>query len=129
MTRAHLSAITSAQHSLFEQVLLAAALAPVDTTGYFAPADLREPLRQVTSADWSIDKFSRHLVQFCEERGPMLERRGGERKWRYRFMEPMMRPYIIMRAITSGVSLDVLLLAPPTEEGRLFSLADSAPEL
>jgi len=58
-----------------------------------------------------------------------LERRGGERKWRYRFMEPMMRPYIIMRAITSGVSLDVLLLAPPTEEGRLFSLADSAPEL
>jgi hypothetical protein len=122
MTRAYLAATLSAQHNLFEQVLLAAALAPVDATGYFAPADLREPLRRISGEEWPVDRFGRHLVQFCDKSKHVLERRGMERKWRYRFIEPMMRSYVIMRAFDKGVSLDVLSLAPAIEPGRLFSL-------
>lgn len=128
MIRAYLAATVSAQRNLFETVLLAAALAPVDATGYFAPADLREPLRKITGEDWPVDRFGRHLVQFCDDNKHVLERRGGERKWRYRFIEPMMRPYVIMRALDSGVTLDVLSLAPATEPGRLFELVPPSPQ-
>ena len=33
------------------------------------------------------------------ERGPILIRRGSERQYRYRFSDPMMQPYILMRGI------------------------------
>jgi hypothetical protein len=65
---------------------------------------------------YDIPRFSRHLVQFCNERGPILERRGGERRWGYRFVNPMMRPYMVMRAVDAGISEDVLEIAPSSSE-------------
>jgi hypothetical protein len=121
MTRAYTVATTSSHKTIFEPVLLACALAPVDPLGFFAPGDLRAPLRKITGEEYSIDRFQSHLVKFIQPvRGPVLERRGGERRWRYRFVNPMMRPFVVMRALTNGIDADVLGIAPPTERETLF---------
>lgn len=121
MTQAYLDATASSQQTLYVHILLACALAKGDELGFFTPGDLRGPLRRITGETYDIPRYSRHLVQFCNERGPILERRGGERRWRYRFVNPMMRPYVVMRAVDAGISEDVLEIAPgPSEPERLF---------
>lgn len=130
ITRAYLDATTTSHRSIYPNLLLACALAPVDEKGMFAPNDLRSPLQKITGEAYEIDRFQKQLVQLCEERGPVLERKGGDRKWRYRFIDPMMRPHIIMRAYNDGVSLDALtlVLPPVTESGQLFSLDSISPQ-
>lgn len=122
LTQRYVEATTSTHKDThFESVLLACALTPIDDLGYFTPGDMRGPLRKITGEYMDIDRFSRHLVLFCEKRGPILERRGGERRWRYRFINPRMRPYVIMRAIDAGYDEDLLGLAPvPTEQQLPF---------
>jgi Cdc6-like AAA superfamily ATPase len=103
LTQAYMNAITSPhRNALYGNVLMACALAKIDDLGYFTPGDLRVPLGKIMDQNVEIDRFSRHLIKFCNERGPILERTGGANNWRYRFRNPRMRPYIIMRAIDEG---------------------------
>jgi len=129
LTSAYVNATASSHKTLFEDVLLACALTPGDAMGYFAPGDVRNPLKRVTGHSIDIPRFARHLVQFCSNRGPVLERRGGEHRWRYRFINPMMRPYVVMRAVDSGVSDDVLETAEPeSPSDRLFEIPSDSEE-
>ena len=84
--------------NLFRKVLLACALAEKDGLGRFA-ADVREPLRRVTERDWyGITHFQSHLTKFCDpQRGPVLRRSGVPRSYRYRFTDPRMIPYVILK--------------------------------
>jgi hypothetical protein len=51
-----------------------------------------------------IDAFQHHLKKFItEERADILVRRGHERAFRFRFREPMMQPFVIMRGIEQGL--------------------------
>jgi hypothetical protein len=51
-----------------------------------------------------ISAFQQHLQKFIlEERGKILVRKGRERSYRYRFADPMMQPYIIMKGIEQGL--------------------------
>lgn len=97
---AYYQAVKSAQPgNIFKEVLLACALAEIDELGYFAAAAVRGPLREITGRELDIPNFSSHLKQFSEEiRGGILERVGESRRLRYRFVSPLMKPYIIMRA-------------------------------
>jgi hypothetical protein len=116
MTSAYVEATSSSHDTLYATVLLACALTPGDDLWYFAMGDVRAPMVRITGETYEIPRFARHLVQFCEERGPVLERRGGERRWRYRFINPMMRPYVIMRAYEQGVKGQILGLPTLTSE-------------
>jgi hypothetical protein len=117
MNRAYITATSSSHKTRYEAVLLACALAEVDSLGFFVPGDLRGPMRRITGEDFTIDRFQPHLVKFIStERGCILERRGLERRRRYRFVNPMMRPYVVMRALKNGVEADVLGLAPSAPE-------------
>lgn len=80
-------------------ILLAAALSDVDETGYFRPADLRTPKDYDGSPD-----FSEPLNKLATDasRGLVLERRGSPRKYKFRFRNPLLRPYIIMKGIDEG---------------------------
>lgn len=108
MTSAYVEATSSSHDTLYATVLLACALTPGDDLGYFSMGDVRQPMLGITKEVFEIPRFARHMVQFCDERGPVLERRGRERKWRYRFINPMMRPYVIMRAYDEGTSEEIL---------------------
>lgn len=97
-------AITSPHQNIYKEILLAAALAKTDDLGYFAAGDLRRPLARIIHKDYGIDRFMRHLNSFCDEsRGRVLEKRGERRKYRFRFTESIMEPYVIMRGIADGM--------------------------
>lgn len=112
--------------ALFKTVLLASALTPTDELGYFAPADVRHPLLRLTGRAYDYPQFVRHLKQFAApERGDVLEAIGQSRKWRYRFADPLLRPYVVLSALADNVlDFPTLYSMAPQEEddgqGRLL---------
>jgi Cdc6-like AAA superfamily ATPase len=91
--------------TLFRQVLLACALAEVDEQGYFVSAAVREPLSKIMKKRYDIPGFSQHLDKFSSDqtRGPVLERSGTTRRFRFRFINPLLQPYVIMRGLAEGI--------------------------
>ncbi|MEU4809407.1 AAA family ATPase [Nocardia fluminea] len=105
---AHHRAVSSQQkETLHEKVLLACALANTDALGFFAARDVRDPLSKIAGKRYDTPAFSRHLNEFTtSSRGPILQRTGQERRYRFRFVNPLMQPYIIMRGLEDGLIQD-----------------------
>jgi Cdc6-like AAA superfamily ATPase len=104
---------SSHKDALYRQVLLACAVAVAksnDSLGYFNPASVVEPLSLILNRTVEIATFNAHLSEFCQEkRGPVLERDGQPRAYRFRFNDPMVVPFVFMDAVTKGtVSQDQL---------------------
>ena len=73
--------------TLFKEVLLACALAPVDDLGYFFSADVREPLSTIAGKHYDIPGFSQHLDKFSSDRrGNVLEKAGTQRNFGFDFI-------------------------------------------
>lgn len=87
----------------FRHVLTACALAKVDDAGFFMPAAVRDPLSGILKRSVHIANFQDTLREFAETRGPILERIGEPRSYRFRFRKPSMQPYVIMRGIKDSV--------------------------
>ncbi len=120
----HRAVMSQRPEALYRQVLLAAALAETDELGYFANADVREPMSKIMGRRYEIPSFSQHLSAFCEpSRGPVLGRVGAERNYRYRFKNPLLQPFVIMQGLSAGLISEEDVRRPPTgpEPGRLFS--------
>jgi Cdc6-like AAA superfamily ATPase len=103
------SIFSSRQETIYPKVLLACALAKKDETGCFRAVDVREPLSRISNKEYTTTSaFNRHLNQFCEEsRGNILEKKGVERHYRFRFINAMMPPYIIMEGLrTEMINLE-----------------------
>jgi hypothetical protein len=50
-----------------------------------------------------VPSFARHLNEFCEtDRGPVLEKAGHERRYRYRFVNPLMQPFVVMNGVLTS---------------------------
>jgi Cdc6-like AAA superfamily ATPase len=91
------------KNNLYKQVLLASAICNTDDDGKFTPSNVVEPLSNILGRSVRIANFLGHLNAFCEtDRGPILEKRGARGAFRYRFREPKMQPYVIMRGIADG---------------------------
>ena len=90
--------------NLFKEVLLACSLATTDELGFFAASDVVLPMSEIKGSTYQIPSFARHLKEFCSvERGRILERRGETRKFRYRFSDPLMRPYVTLQAVATNL--------------------------
>jgi energy-coupling factor transporter ATP-binding protein EcfA2 len=101
---AYHKATSSPRENLYPQVLLACALAKTDGLGYFAATDVKGPMSKLMRRPYDIPAFSLHLNKFCDnERGPILQKTGEARRFRFRFMNPLMQPYIVMDGIQRGV--------------------------
>jgi len=97
-------AVASPHVNIYKEILLAAALARTNDLGYFTAGDLRKPLAAILHREYGIDAYMRHLNSFCEDsRGRILERRGERRRYRFRFSETIMEPYVIMRGVAEGL--------------------------
>jgi len=109
---AYHKAITSPRRdTIFRQVLLACALAQTDDLGYFAASDVRGPLSKIMHKKYEIPSFSRHLNDFCDpERGPILHKIGNKRRYRFRFINPLMQPFVIMQGVANKL-IDQEILA------------------
>lgn len=96
-------ATLSTRDNLYKQVLLACAMAHVDDLGYFSAGDVRGPLTAIMKRRYDIPAFARHLIALSEpQRGPVLQKSGFARKFRFRFVNPLLQPYVIMRGLADG---------------------------
>ena len=100
LDKAYQTATHSAFESIFEEVLLACALA-TDQRGFFGAKDVRTPLGKIMGKPAiKIEAYIRHLDKFTQEpRGPVLKKEGPKRRFQYSFVEPMMQPYVLMKAL------------------------------
>jgi hypothetical protein len=97
-------AVSGRPGSIYPQVLLACALAEEDEFGFFASSDVREPLSRILHKPSKTSTFARHLEELSSEsRGAILQRSGGAGAARYRFVNPLLQPYVAMRGIAEGV--------------------------
>ncbi|MGD1922118.1 MAG: AAA family ATPase [Pleurocapsa sp.] len=100
----HHQATSSSRKTIYTQVLLACALAKKDNMGFFAPPDVVKPISLIMNKKYRTPGFARHLKDFCEEkRGNVLCLKGSARSYRFRFVNPMMQPYVIMHGLASGL--------------------------
>ncbi len=98
---AYAEAVTSNQNAGFEDTLLACAMARLDVTGYFKASDVINPRADVTGVRRAQAYFNHHLKKFCEQHPRVLEVKG-ESRYRYRFADPLMKPFVLMQAVQQG---------------------------
>lgn len=100
----HKATTSPRRENIYKEVILAAALAEVDELGYFQPASLCEPLTALLQRTAPVSLFGQHLKTLCqEERATMLEQTGSERKYRYRFVEPLMQPFVLIQGLRGNL--------------------------
>ena len=59
-------------------------------------------MRTITGKRYEIPSFQQHISEFCDsKRGPILRRTGTPRRYRYRFVNPLMQPFAVMQGFTT----------------------------
>ena len=108
--------------NLFKEVLLACALARGDDAGYFAPAAVRDPLEKILARPMTIAQYQNHLNDWhTDKRGGIFQRTGAARGYRFRFAEPTMQPYVLMKGISDGmIGEDTQAILRFPDQGGLF---------
>jgi hypothetical protein len=97
-------AVSSARkNAQFSQTLLACALAKVDELGFFAPVDICEPLSQLMGSRKETSDFLHRLHRFSDDPAWILETRGEGRRLRYRFANPLMKPFVLIKGVRDGL--------------------------
>ena len=101
-------ATSSNRETLYKQVLLACSLARRDEKGMFGAADVRDELHKITGTFRDLPAFAQHLNDFSGggRRGGVLDRMGTSYRYRYRFRDPLLQPYVIMRGQLDGLLKD-----------------------
>ena len=95
---------SSRKEALYKEVLLACALADTDDLGWFYPRDVRPPLERILGRTYKISAFARHLHTFCETaHGPVLVKDIRSARPRYRFDNPLMQPYVLIRGLAMNL--------------------------
>jgi Cdc6-like AAA superfamily ATPase len=116
--QAYRSATHSSRNTIFEEVLLACALA-TDEQGFFGAKDVRGPLAKIMKKPVKIEAYIRHLDKFSQpERGPVLRKEGTKRKFEYSFVEPMMQPYVLMKGLAEDKITEEQLSVLSSVSGR-----------
>ena len=110
--------------NLFKEVLAACAITKADDAGYFVPAAVKQPLEGILSKPMTIAQYQNHLNDFSfTKRGNILQKAGVERAYRYRFREPAMQPYVIMKGLADNlITGDLRTILRFPEQGELFSM-------
>ena len=120
----HKAALSPRQGNIYKEVLLACALAKCDELGFFPAKAVRAPLSLIMRKPYEIAMFGQHLKKLCEyDRGSILEQIGSPRRFRYRFVHPLMQPYVILRGLSLKLTDKKTLkdLMPSYQQSRLSS--------
>lgn len=89
--------------SKIELALLACALTPQDQMGYFSSTDVARELSAVLKMARTPAHVNSHLARLSEGPSYVLEqRRFSEKRIRYRFRDPLMRPFVLMKGYENG---------------------------
>lgn len=119
-------AVSAPRGIIFKPVLLACALAQKDEKGWFYATNVVQPLTAIMKRKYEIPAFARHLKDFSETRGPILEQKGRK----YRFRKPLMEPFVILRGLADNLISEDQLSRPSassSEPEQLSLLYGGAP--
>lgn len=109
--------------NLYQEVLLACALAESDDRGSFTPMNIAKQLTKLLGRDKEMptSSFQQHLTKFISpERSNVLTKTGRDRAYRYRFTDPAMHPYVLLKGVESGrVGKDALSVLTFPAQGSL----------
>ena len=102
--RSYHDAVTSTRkNSIHAQVLLACALAERDEFGYFTAVSIQERLSRVTGQPVEMTRYLNYLNEFStERRGGILRKEGQRWRQKYRFANPLLETYVILRGLENG---------------------------
>ncbi len=90
--------------NIYKEVILGCALAEPDELGFFPAKAVETPLSLIMKKPYETAMFGQHLKILCgSDRGEILEVTGTPRRFRYRFQEPLMQPYVILRGLADGL--------------------------
>jgi Cdc6-like AAA superfamily ATPase len=91
--------------NIFQEVILASALAPSHASGVFKFEEVAKTLTLITSDKSQYHpRVQQYLAQFTSDRrGKILIRSGVKSDYRYRFSDALMQPFIIMRAMKTAM--------------------------
>lgn len=122
---AYVRATESSQKTAkYKEVLTACAMTRTNELGWFSPSDVREPLSLVLRTPARIEAFARHLHTFCEDGGgPVLRRMVLKNRPMFKFINPLMPPFALMKALADGLVTEDDLRAtrdPGDPQLRLF---------
>ncbi len=120
---------SSHKDALWKQVLLACAISAVtesDQNGYFTPVAVVAPLSAILKRTIEISTFNGHLADFCETKRGVLQRTGYPRAYRYRFCDPLVPPYVLMRGVSEGTITPDTLAEVMNSRGA-FSIGPEPP--
>jgi Cdc6-like AAA superfamily ATPase len=89
--------------TLYPKVVLACAMARGDEYGFFGVTDVSEPLGEIAGKRYAAKAFAHHLDELAgPDRGNLLQKRSGLGNARYRFGNPLLQPYVLMRGLAEG---------------------------
>lgn len=100
-------ATSSNRDTIYSDVLLACAMAKKDSLGQFDSRGVREALQKRLKRPIDIPAFSGHLSAFSDAhhaRGGILEKLGSRARYDYRFIDPLMPPYVMMIGHAAGTA-------------------------
>ena len=107
---AYSRATAETRATLYPKVVLACAMARGDEFGFFGSSEVRESLGELAGKSYAASSFNRHLDELTgPERGSVLQKRSGVGSTRYRFGNPLLQPYVLMRGLAEGVVAPELL--------------------
>lgn len=112
----HLATVAARIDATFKQTLLACALAAYDHRGFFAASDVRAPLERIMGSPKRNSDFNAHLKRFSQEHPFVLESVQVKNAQRYRFGNPLMRPFVLLHGYSTGMISPDRLASPDSEE-------------
>lgn len=96
----------SNRDTLYKDVLLACAMAQKNAVGQFDSRGVSQALFANTGRHYEIPAISGHLSAFSDPdhaRGGILQKLGSRARYDYRFVDPLMPPYVMMQGHASEV--------------------------
>ncbi len=105
MRRAYYEATRSRQpQSNFAVTLAACAMAAKDEFGCFSAGDLRDPMSALMGRPYDIPNYVSHLDRFTKkEYGAILQVLGARHQKRYRFSDPLMEPFVVIKSLAENL--------------------------
>ena len=102
---AYYHAVTGTRkRDLWKEVVAACALAETDDRGFFPIRAAQEQLGIILGRPVQQQTLAYHMGNLTDPtRGSLLERTGPERRYRFRFRNPLMRPFILMKSMADGL--------------------------
>jgi Cdc6-like AAA superfamily ATPase len=88
----------------YPRVLAAAALAARDDRGFFTSSAVKTAMAGILGHGGDAGRVLRPLNSLCDEhRGSALQRKGSDQRVRFRFTDPLLQPYVVMKALQAGI--------------------------